>query len=182
MKKIVFVALLSLSLAACGTKNQSENQIENKDSLAVNIIKPEEYKTSNQEGMEKIAAFVKDCEYYMLATVEGDQPRVRPFGTINVFEGKLYIQTGHKKRVAQQIKENGKVEICAYNPEKHSWIRISGKLVEDERVEAKHDMLEHYPDLRRMYDENDGNTAVYFFTEGVAWISSFSAEDEEIRF
>ena len=130
--------------------------------------------------MEKVFEFLKDCGVYYLATVEGDQPRVRPFGTVNIFEDKLYIQMGKVKSVSKQIEKNPKVEICAFKDGK--WLRLSGELVRDERVEAKKDMLDHYPDLRRMYDENDGNTQVLYFTEAVATISSFTAPPEEIRF
>ncbi len=145
-------------------------------------VNPMNYQTTNPEGMQEVCQFVKGCDYYMLATADGDQPRVRPFGTIHIYEGKLYIQTGHRKRTAQQLTQNGKAEICAMNKEGNAWIRVSGTLVEDPRVEAKKSMLDDYPELRGMYDENDDNTAVYFFTEGVAWISSFSTEDKEIRF
>jgi len=145
-------------------------------------INPMNYQTSNTEGMQEVCQFVKDCGYYMLATADGDQPRVRPFGTIHIYEGKLYIQTGHRKRTAQQLAQNGKAEICAMNKEGNAWIRVCGTLVEDPRVEAKKSMLDDYPELRSMYDENDDNTAVYFFTEGVAWISAFGKEDKEIKF
>lgn len=185
MKKLMIFAMAAIGLAACGNKeNKNEKVMENiQDTVkTAETINPEEYRTTNEAGMQEVCDFVKACGYYMLATVEGDQPRVRPFGTINIYEGKLYIQTGHKKKVAQQLDANGKTEICAYNAEKGTWIRISGVLVDDPRVEAKHDMLEHYPELRDMYDENDGNTAVYFFTDGVATISSFTEPAKEILF
>ena len=138
--------------------------------------------TNNIEGMREVCQFVKDCGYYMLATSEDYQPRVRPFGTIHIFEGKLYIQTGHRKRTAQQLAKNGKAELCAYNTESHKWVRVCGTLVEDPRVEAKKSMLDDYSDLRAMYDENDDNTAVYFFTDATAWFSSFTEPDKEVKF
>lgn len=144
-------------------------------------MNPQDYQTSNPEGMQEVCQFVKNCDYYMLATAEDNQPHVRPFGTIHIFEGKLYIQTGHTKRTAQQLAKNGKAEICAYNATEHMWIRVCGTLVEDPRVEAKKSMLDDYTSLRGMYDENDDNTAVYFFTDAVAWISSFG-DDKEVRF
>ena len=130
--------------------------------------------------MQQVCNFLKSCGTYYIATVEGDQPRVRPFGTINLFENKLYIQTGHVKPFAHQIDANPKVEICAFNGKE--WIRVSGVLVEDPRIEAKKSMLDAYPELRSMYDENDGNTAVYFIKDGKATISSFTAKPEEITF
>lgn len=130
--------------------------------------------------MQQVYNFLKSCGTYYIATVDGDQPRVRPFGTINLFENKLYIQTGHVKPFAHQIEANPKVEICAFNGKE--WIRVSGVLVEDPRIEAKKSMLGAYPELRAMYDENDGNTAVYYIKDGKATISSFTAKPEEISF
>lgn len=130
--------------------------------------------------MQQVYNFLKSCGTYYIATVEGDQPRVRPFGTINLFENKLYIQTGHVKPFAHQIEANPKVEICAFNGKE--WIRVSGVLVEDPRIEAKKSMLDAYPEWRSMYDENDGNTAVYYIKDGKATISSFTAKPEEISF
>ena len=115
-----------------------------------------------------------------MATVDGDQPRVRPFGTVNLFEGKLYIQTGKIKPVSKQLMANPKAEICAFNGDE--WIRVSGELVEDDRVEARKSMLDAYPDLRRMYDENDGNTQVFYFKNATAVISSFTHEPTKIQF
>ena len=126
--------------------------------------------------MERICQFLKDAGVYYLATAEGDQPRVRPFGTAHIFEGKLYIQSGKVKPVAHQIAANPKVEICAFKDGK--WLRLSGTLAMDDRVEAKKSMLDAYPELRGMYDENDGNTAVYYFTSATAVFSAFGAPSE----
>ena len=126
--------------------------------------------------MEKTCQFLKDAGVYYLATVEGDQPRVRPFGTANIFEGKLYIQTGKVKPVARQILKNPKAEICAFKD--GTWLRLAGELVEDDRLEAKKAMLDAYPNLRGMYDENDGNTVVYYFRNAMATFSSFTSAPE----
>jgi len=130
--------------------------------------------------MEEVQAFLKDCGTYYLATIDGDKPKVRPFGTAEIFDNHLYIQTGKKKDVFKQIEINNNVEICAFNGEK--WIRVSGKLLIDDRIEAKKDMLDKNPSLRSMYDENDDNTAVLFFESGVATISSFTEEPKVISF
>ena len=116
--------------------------------------------------MERVYKFLKNCGTYYLATVDGDQARVRPFGTIDMFDGGLYIQTGRKKDVAKQIFANPKIEICAFDGK--SWLRISAKAIADERVEAKKHMLDEYPDLRAMYNENDDNTVVFRLTEATA--------------
>ena len=130
--------------------------------------------------MEKVCKFLKEAGVYYLATVEGDQPRVRPFGTAHIFDGKLYIQTGKVKPVSKQIAENPKVEISAFKD--GVWLRLAGELVEDDRIEAKKSMLDAYPSLRRMYDENDGNTQVLYFKHAVATFSSFGKEPEVIEF
>ncbi len=130
--------------------------------------------------MERVCQFLKDAETYYLATMDGDQPRVRPFGTVNIFEGKLYIQTGKKKPVSAQLAANPKAELCAFH--NGAWLRLSGELIEDDRVEAKKSMLDAYPNLRGMYDENDDNTQVLYIRNATATISSFSAAPETIRF
>ena len=124
--------------------------------------------------------FLKNAGVYYLATVEGDQPRVRPFGTVNVFEDKLYIQTGKVKPVSHQLAANPKAEICAFKD--GAWIRLSGELVEDDRVEAKKSMLDAYPELRGMYDENDSNTQVFYFKNAEAVFSSFGKAPEVEKF
>ena len=131
--------------------------------------------------MKRVYEFLKDAETYYLATVEGDQPRVRPFGTVNIFEGKLYIETEKNKAVSKQIVANPKVEICAFKDGK--WLRVAGELVEDVRTEAKKSMLDAYPELRSMnYDENDENTQVYYFKNAVATFSSFTSAPETVLF
>ena len=130
--------------------------------------------------MERVCEFLKKAGVYYLATVEGDQPRVRPFGTAHIFEGKLYIQTGKSKPVSRQLAANPKAEICAFHEGK--WVRIAGELVEDDRVEAKKSMLDAYPSLKNMYAADDGNTQVFYFKDAVATISSFTHEPETFTF
>ena len=130
--------------------------------------------------MQEVYEFLKKCGTYYLATVEGDQPRVRPFGTIDLFEGKLYIQTGKVKSVSKQIQANPKVEICAFMDGK--WLRVAGKLVRDDRYEAKKHMLDAYPSLQAMYKPEDDNTEVLYFEEAEATFSSFTEAPKTIRF
>ena len=130
--------------------------------------------------MERVCKYLKDAGTYYLATVEGDQPRVRPFGTAHIFEGRLYIQTGKIKPVSKQLMANPKAEICAFH--NGTWVRIAGELVEDDRVEARKSMLDAYPSLRKMYDENDGNTQVFYFKNATATFSSFTSAPETIEF
>ena len=129
--------------------------------------------------MKEVYDFIKDCGVYYLGTIENNKPKVRPFGTLEIFEDKLYIQTGKKKDVYKQIISNPNVEICAFNNGK--WIRLAGVLVPDDRVEAKRDMLDKNPDLRSMYNELDDNTIVLYFKEARAIIYSFTEPPKEIK-
>ncbi len=129
--------------------------------------------------MQEVYDFLKKCETYYLATVDGDQPRVRPFGTIDLFEGKLYIQTGKVKEVSKQLHNNPKAEICAFGEGK--WLRVAGKLVSDDRIEAKKHMLDAYPSLQAMYSPEDDNTEVLYFEDATATFSSFTDEPKVIK-
>ena len=130
--------------------------------------------------MQRVYEFLKSAGTYYLATVDGDQPRVRPFGTILCFEGRLYIQTGKSKPVSKQLSLNPKAEICAFKDGR--WIRVCGELIEDDRVEARKAMLDAYPELRSMYDENDGNTQVFYFRNASATIASFTEAPIRVDF
>ena len=130
--------------------------------------------------MEKVAAFLKEAGVYFLATADGAQPRVRPFGTAHVFEGRLYIQTGKIKPVSKQIAANPLVELCAFK--NGTWLRVSAELAEDDRTEARKSMLDAYPELRGMYNENDGNTQVFYLKNATATFSSFTAASETVTF
>ena len=130
--------------------------------------------------MERVCEFFKNAGIYYLATVEGDQPRVRPFGTAHIFEGKLYIQTGKIKPTSHQLAANPKAEICAFA--EGAWIRIACELVEDDRFEAKKSMLDAYPNLRGMYDENDGNTQVFYMKNATAMFCAFGKAPEVVEF
>ena len=125
--------------------------------------------------MERVVKFLKEAETYYLATVEGDQPRVRPFGTAHIFEGKLYIQTGKAK-----LHANPKAEICAFK--NGEWLRVAGELVEDDRREARQSMLDAYPSLQKMYSADDGNTEVFYFKNATATFSSFTHAPKVVKF
>ncbi len=130
--------------------------------------------------MKRTCDFLKVAGTYYLATVDGDQPRVRPFGTAHIFEDKLYIQTGRLKAVSKQIAQNPKVEICAFKD--GVWLRLCGELVEDDRLQAKKSMLDDYSNLRTMYDENDSNTQVFYFKNATATFYSFTSAPEVVKF
>lgn len=130
--------------------------------------------------MQEVYEFLKKCKTYYLATVDGDQPRVRPFGTAHVFEGKLYIQTGKVKNVSKELAANPKVELCAFDGEQ--WLRVSATAVEDDRMEARQAMLDHYPELQAMYKADDGNTQVFYLKDATATFSSFTAAPKTVTF
>ena len=134
----------------------------------------------NAEGIDKVYYFLNDAQTYYLATVEGTKPRVRPFGTLLLRDGKLYIETGKSKDVSKQISENPFVEICAFL--NGSWIRIAAELVEDDDRGVKVAMLEKMPSLKAMYDPDDGNMQMFYLKDATATISSFTAEPEVITF
>ena len=130
--------------------------------------------------MKEVYKFLKEAGTFYIATIDGDKPRVRPFGVVNIFEDKLYLQTGKRKNVSKQISVNPNVEICAFLNGK--WIRVSGVLVSDDRIEAKKSMLDANPSLRSMYNENDDNTEVLYFKDATATIYSFTEEPKVIKF
>ena len=172
-KTILFLsAAAALLLAGCAPK-QSENATE----TTIPMI---EQTTPNPENAAEAQQFLKKCGTYYLATVEGDQPRVRPFGTAEIFEGKLYIQTGKVKNVYKQLIANPKAEICAFSG--GEWIRIQCELIPDERIEAKQDMLDKNPSLGMMYKADDDNTIVFYLRNATATISSFSAPARSFQF
>ena len=133
-------------------------------------------------NIEKVSEFLDKTRTYYLATVDGDQPRVRPFGTALVYDGKLYIQTGKVKPVSKQLAANPKAEICAFDGQTGTWLRVSGELINDDSRDVKVAMLEKYPDLKGMYNPDDDNTQVLFFKDATATFSSFTAAPEEFTF
>lgn len=167
MKRFLFLLSAILAFSACGPPSNK-----------VQTTVPSDYQSTNPDNMQQVRDFLHKTGVYFLATNNGDQPEVRPFGTAEIIEGKLYIQTGHVKNVAKQIAANPKVAICAYDGER--WLRVKATLVEDPRVEIKKAMLDANPELRSIYNENDDNTAVYFLKDAHATISSFTAEPVEL--
>lgn len=131
--------------------------------------------------MNEVYEFLKNCGVYYLATTDGDQPRVRPFGTIDLFENKLYIQTGKAKAVAEQMKANSKVEISAMSQDGR-WIRIAAQAVLDDNIKAQEHMLDAYPNLKSMYKAGDGNTEVYYLKNASAQICSFTEAPRSVEF
>ena len=132
-------------------------------------------------GIQEVYDFITGCEYYFLATMDGDQPRVRPFGTLALFEEKLYFQTGKIKNVSKQMARNPKIELCAYD-RKGNWIRVQAVAVNDDRRDAKQFVLNAYPELRNKYSADDGNTQVLYLKDAKATFQSFTGEEKIVEF
>ena len=130
--------------------------------------------------MKEVYEVLKSVGTFYIATSDGDKPRVRPFGVVNIFEDKLYIQTGKIKNVSKQMQINPNVEICAFNGQ--VWVRLEGKVVRDDRIEAKSSMLYANPMLKNMYSAEDDNTEVLYFTNAKATFYSFTDEPKTIEF
>ena len=130
--------------------------------------------------LKQVEQFLNDAGVYFLATLDGDQPRVRPFGTAHLFEGRLYIQTGKVKAVSRQLHANPKAELCAFKDGR--WLRVAATLVPDERRAAKAAMLDAYPDLKAMYSADDDNTEVFYLKVAKATFCSFTAAPETVTF
>ena len=165
-----------------GKEKSKENSVKPAEVAEISPAKPEKTEETEELTMQSVYEFIKECKTYYLATVEADgQPRVRPFGTIDIFNGKLYIQTGKKKNVSKQLAANPKAELCCFDGKK--WLRLSGELVNDDSVEAKKHMLDNYPNLRGMYNENDDNTQVLYFKNATAVFTSFGGgEPKTVKF
>lgn len=140
----------------------------------------ESSKEKIMKNMQDVCTFIKEARTYFIATVEGDQPRVRPFGTIHVYQGRLYIQTGKRKDFSRQLAVNPKAELCAFNGKE--WLRLSGTLVNDDSLEAKESMLEQYPELKSMYSATDDNTQVLYFKDATAILYSFGNAPVTVKF
>lgn len=150
--------------------------------LAFGIFADAQTNEKNKQTIEDVCNFLQQCGTYYLATVENEQPRVRPFGTAAIYENRLYIQTGKRKNVAKQMAANPRVEICAYDQPKGEWIRIEAFVVPDERIEAKQFMLDQYPALKPMYSATDDNTLVLYLSDITATFYSFEKEPKIIKF
>ena len=176
MKKIFLFTLILLCLcSAIYAKKANKQDVIKKDKIEV-----KENKNKESADMKTVYDFLKKCQTYYLATVENDQPRVRPFGTIDLFEDKLYIQTGKVKNVSKQMAKNPKVEICAFDG--NTWIRIEATVVNDDRIEAKQHMLDNYPSLQKMYKADDNNTQVLYLKDATATFYSFTQEPKVVKF
>ncbi|MBO7592487.1 MAG: pyridoxamine 5'-phosphate oxidase family protein [Bacteroidaceae bacterium] len=183
MKKILFVLATLIALVACNNKQTDAPATAESSEVSNEVV---ENDTTSQEmkqqNMQEVQAFLKECNAFFIATVDGDQPHVRPFGVSEIIDGRLYIMTGKVKDVYKQMDANGKFEICALKPSGSEWVRICGTLVNDETLSVKEEFLNRNESLKSMYKADDDNMAVLYITEGTARFCSFSAPERKVRF
>ena len=176
----VFAALMLL--AACDSKTATTPEAEGSEGTSEAVKTDTIGWETMQQNMQDVQAFLKECGAFFIATADGDQPRVRPFGVSEIIDGRLYIMTGKVKDVYKQMAKNGKFEICALKPSGSEWMRLSGKLVNDETIEVKEEFLNRNEGLKAMYKADDDNMAVLYITDATARFCSFSAPERRVHF
>ena len=182
MKKVLFAFAALVSLAAFGNKPAAAPETESGEvtnEVVTNVAISNEMKETN---MQEVQAYLKECGAFFIATVDGDQPRVRPFGVSEIIDGRLYIMTGKVKDVYKQMAANGKFEICALKKSGSEWMRLSGTLVNDETLAVKEEFLNRNAGLKSMYKADDDNMAVLYITNATARFCSFSAPERKVSF
>lgn len=183
MKKIFFAIATLFLLAACNQNKPTEAPVENENETAAQTEAIESMDPQTKlENMEEVQAFLKECGAFFIATTDGDQPHVRPFGVSEIIDGRLYIMTGKVKDVYKQMAANGKFEICALKQSGTEWIRLSGTLVNDETLAVKEEFLNRNEGLKAMYKADDDNMAVLYITNATARFCSFAAPERRTQF
>ncbi len=182
MKKMILAMAVLFTMAAC-TQNKPSQAVENeKESVAQTVAADTIDPQTKQANMEEVQAYLKECGAFFIATVDGDQPRVRAFGVSEIIDGRLYIMTGKVKDVYKQMAKNGKFEICALKKSGSEWMRLSGTLVNDETLAVKEEFLNRNESLKSMYKADDDNMAVLYITNATARFCSFSAPERTVGF
>ena len=181
MKRILFSAAM-IVLAACGNKPAVAPEAESDETVNEVVTKDTISPEMKAANMQEVQAYLKECGAFFIATADGDQPRVRPFGVSEIIDGRLYIMTGKVKNVYKQIAKNGKFEICALKPSGSEWMRLSGVLVNDETLSVKEEFLNRNEGLKSMYKADDDNMAVLQITNATARFCSFAAPERKVGF
>lgn len=172
--KLIAIVVTLLAILTAGTA-VAQSRASQPSQATINT-------STMQQNMQEVQNYLKECGVFYIATVDGDQPRVRPFGVSEIINGKLYIMTGKVKNVFKQMDANGKFEICALKPSGSEWMRLSGTLVNDDDLAVKTEFLERNPGLKSMYKPDDGNMAVLYITGATARFCSFSAPERVVNF
>ena len=182
IKNYLLAISVLFTMVAC-TQNKPTQATENEQESAAQTKEADSIDPqTKQANMEEVQAYLKECGSFFIATVDGDQPRVRAFGVSEIIDGRLYIMTGKVKDVYKQMAANGKFEICALKPSGSEWIRVSGTLVNDETLSVKEEFLNRNEGLKSMYKADDDNMAVLYITNGTARFCSFAGPERKVRF
>lgn len=181
MKKLLFALLVLFAIAACGNKQTADSAKEAGETTEETITDTIS-KEIMEQNMQEVQAYLKECGAFFIATADGDQPRVRPFGVSEIIDGRLYIMTGKVKDVFKQMAANGKFEICALKKSGSEWMRLSGNLVVDETLAVKEEFLNRNESLKSMYKADDDNMAVLYITNATARFCSFTAPERKVNF
>ena len=182
MKKLIFTCALLLTMAACTQNKPAETTESLKDEVAQTEVPDTIDPKTKLENMKEVEAYLKECGTFFIATADGDQPRVRPFGVAEIINDRLYIVTGKVKDVFKQMAANGKFEICALKKTGGEWMRLSGTLVNDETLAVKEEMLKRNEGLKSMYKADDDNMAVLYITNATARFCSFGGPERKVGF
>ena len=178
MKKILFALAILLAVAACNKQPDADTATQGSETVTNDTISKE----MMQQNMKEVQAYLKECGAFFIATTDGDQPRVRPFGVSEIINDRLYIMTGKVKDVYKQMAKNGKFEICALKPSGSEWMRLSGTLVTDETLSVKEEFLNRNESLKSMYKADDDNMAVLYIKDATARFFSFTAPERTVPF
>ena len=178
MRKILFALAILLAVAACNKQTDADTATRGSETVTTDTISKE----MMQQNMKEVQAYLKECGAFFIATNDGDQPRVRPFGVSEIINDRLYIMTGKVKDVYKQMAKNGKFEICALKPSGSEWMRLSGTLVTDETLAVKEEFLNRNENLKSMYKADDDNMAVLYIKDATARFFSFTAPERTVQF
>ena len=181
MRKIYFAFAMLLMTAAC-SQNKPTKAVESEQETTKEVVADTISDETKQANMEEVQAYLKECGAFFIATADGDQPHVRPFGVSEIIDGRLYIMTGKVKDVYKQMVANAKFEICALKASGSEWMRLSGTLVNDEDLSVKEEFLNRNEGLKSMYKADDGNMAVLYITNGMARFCSFTSPERKVHF
>ena len=182
MKKVLFAFAALMILAACGNKQSAAPETESSEVTNEVVNNDTISKEMKEAHMQEVQAYLKECGAFFIATADGDQPHVRPFGVSEIIDGRLYIMTGKVKDVYKQMAANGKFEICALKASGSEWMRLYGTLVNDETLSVKEEFLNRNEGLKSMYKADDDNMAVLYITNATARFCSFSAPERRVTF
>ena len=181
-KALLATAVLFMMMTAC-TQNKPSQAVENETKTAVQTEGADSIDHQTRlENMQEAQVYLKECGVFFIATADGDQPHVRPFGVSEIINDRLYIMTGKVKDVYKQMETNGKFEICALKPSGSEWLRLTGTLVNDETLAVKEEFLNRNESLKSMYKADDDNMAVLYITNAIARFCSFAEPERKVNF